>query len=211
MPSIGTLSLGGVPRVALAVAKSEDPALKGVRTRGVDVLEARLDLWRKDSSYVSASLTRLKALGLPILLTCRLRSEGGSWHGTENARIKLLLGHLKYADAVDIELLAADSIREVSREVLRADKTLLISNHSMTATPKDAELEIRFDAAKRLGAHIVKLACLARDGNDMLRLLALVWRRRREGVIGISMGPKGALSRTAAPHFGSLLTYAGQK
>jgi 3-dehydroquinate dehydratase I len=110
-------------------------------------------------------------------------------------------------DAVDIELHSTEIMGEVSKACKKAGKTLIVSNHSLEGTPENSVLQGRIDASKDLGADIVKLACLAGSEADVTRLLGLVGANRDKGIIGISMGAKGAISRVVAPLFGSLLTY----
>jgi 3-dehydroquinate dehydratase type I len=195
----------------LAVGKYS-PDLLGAYASGVSILEARLDLFpRTDASFVREELSRLRAVGLPMLATFRPKREGGAWGGGEDERKVLLLESLPLVDAVDIELLAADINAEVAKAVKKAGKTLIISNHTLDATPENPVLRGRLEAAEALGADIVKLACLAKAEADVARLLAFVGEHRRRGLVGISMGPHGAVSRVAAPLFGSLLTYTSRE
>ena len=145
-----------------------------------------------------------------VLTSKRLEVHGGAWTGSEEERKQRLLECVEFVDAVDIELLSTEINGAVSQACKKAGKTLIVSNHTLEGTPENPVLQGRIDAAKKLGADVVKLACLAETGDDVARLLGLVGANRDKGMIGISMGPKGAISRVAAPLFGSLLTYTSR-
>ncbi|HTB22132.1 MAG TPA: type I 3-dehydroquinate dehydratase [bacterium] len=210
MPAIGNVLLGSVPRVVLAVGKSSSD-LKSAAQAGVSILEARIDLFaRTDSDFVAQELARLRAFGLPVLATFRPESEGGAWTGGEEDRKRILLASLDVVDAVDVELDAPEINAEVCRACARAGKTLIVSKHYLDSTPDDRVLQAKIDEANAMGADLVKLACQARDESDVVRLLTVVGANRAKGMVGISMGPLGAVSRVAAPLFGSLLTYTSR-
>jgi 3-dehydroquinate dehydratase-1 len=167
-----------------------------------------MDLFaRTDASFVRNELDQLRRIGLPLLATFRPESEGGAWTGGEEERKQRLLECIEFVDAVDIELHSAEINIEISKACKKAGKTLIVSNHSLDGTPENSVLQGRIDAAKNLGADVVKLACLAETEADVSRLLVLLAANRDKGMIGISMGAKGAISRVVAPLFGSLLTY----
>jgi 3-dehydroquinate dehydratase-1 len=53
----------------------------------------------------------------------------------------------------------------------------------------------------------VKIAVMAEDREDLIRLLTFTLRHRDEGIITMSMGDRGLPSRVFTPLFGSLITY----
>jgi 3-dehydroquinate dehydratase-1 len=61
--------------------------------------------------------------------------------------------------------------------------------------------------AKSQGADIIKIAAMARDAEDVARLMCFT-AARSENMVSIAMGEHGAISRIIAPLFGSLFTYA---
>jgi 3-dehydroquinate dehydratase-1 len=114
-------------------------------------------------------------------------------------------------DAVDMELQALEIQMDLAKACKAAGKTLLISHHDLAGTPEDAKLAELTERSKSLGADIVKLACLAHSRQDLIRLLNFTDSKRSLGMVGISMGPLGAMSRVAGPLYGSLLTYTSQE
>ncbi len=209
-PFLKTALEGPPPAVVLAVGRPEDPDLERARAQGAAILEARIDLLPSpDGPSAAKALALLRRHGLPLLLTCRAASEGGRYSKSEAEREALLVGALDACDAVDVEL-ASPIAPRIAREARSRGKAVLASHHRFDATPDDRELEARFAQGKALGADLVKIACAAASAGDVLRLLSLAHRHRDEGVVCISMGPLGAVSRAAAGRFGSRLTYAGQ-
>ncbi len=57
------------------------------------------------------------------------------------------------------------------------------------------------------GAHIVKIATLAKTAHDVQRLLQVTLAQRGQPLVTIAMGRVGSVSRLAFPLAGSLLTY----
>jgi 3-dehydroquinate dehydratase-1 len=208
---IGKLALGKRPNVAFACGDFHDD-MTPESMQGVSVLEARIDWFSSQSQdAVLSQLQQLRALKLPILATIRPTFEAGSWASSEAKRLEMFLACLPVVEAVDIELAASQIQGELAKACKAAGKTLLVSNHDLEGTPDQGRLAELVDMAKEAGADIVKLACHAKTADDVVRLLRCVADHRAQGMIGISMGPLGALSRVAGPMFGSLLSYTSKE
>lgn len=81
MTNIGSVTLGSIPRVVLAVGEYSDD-FKSVYALGVSILEIRIDLFQKtDSAYIRSQLEQFKKIGLPLMATLRHESEGGKLQG----------------------------------------------------------------------------------------------------------------------------------
>ena len=114
------------------------------------------------------------------------------------------------ADLVDFEMSSSRAgmaaVRDASR---RHGVGLVCSFHDFERTPPLAELSAQFRRAEQLGGDVAKVSVMARDPEDALTLLAATQQASREvalALIGVSMGPHGALSRIAGFAFGSALT-----
>jgi 3-dehydroquinate dehydratase-1 len=211
MLHIGNVALGAVPRVVLAVGEYSN-ALEDAYASGVSILEVRLDWFPKlELTQLRNQLGLYRKLGLPLIATLRPENQGGKWKGGEDARKAFLLEAVPLVDAVDIELTASEINAQVAQAAQAAGKTLIVSNHDFRETPSNAMLEQQRRQAKSLGADIVKLACFSESEKDIIRLLNFVEAKREQGMVGISMGRKGAISRVAAPLFGSLFTYTSMQ
>ena len=182
----------------------KDPVNTSVRAKelGADILELRIDLISEDPVKI---LIELKKLGLPIIITNRMKEEGGAWPGSETERIRKLISLIPYADAVDIERIA-EKRDMVVQETKNAGKKVIISTHDFQNTP-DIEVMAGFIRESfEKGADIAKLAVMPHSLNDVLRLLGVTLNSSGH-VCTIAMGETGKHSRVMAPIYGSVMTY----
>ena len=189
---------------SIVASISEKPIRSAIRAKelGADILEVRIDLIHEDAQQ---TLKDLKKLGLPLIITNRMRQQGGAWAGTEDERIRTLISLISLADAVDIELCAADK-ESVIQETKSAGKRVIISTHDFQRTPdRDVMMGI-IQESLDAGADIAKLAVMPRSLQDVLRLLEVTLHFKGR-VCTIAMGDMGRHSRVIAPLYGSLLTY----
>lgn len=193
--SIAEPSLAG----ALAAARRfEDRA---------DLIEIRLDLL--DQPEVQPFLDGLTT---PLLFTNRPQWEGGSWQGSEEERIALLVAAVDSGAAyVDIELLAPDeSRRQILAAAAAARSKVIVSWHNFTDTPDDGVLADIFRRQRQSGADIGKMVTMAHSYSDSLRVLGLQLLAAHENfpLAAFCMGQAGKISRAATLELGGVLTYA---
>lgn len=200
MVSIGSLTLNR----SVIAAIGEDPisSAKKATKLGADILELRMDLF---SQKPQAVLEEIKKLGLPVIITNRMKDQGGSWQGSEEDRIRELLLLLPLADAVDIELCARDR-DSVVNTARNAGKTVIISTHDFQKTPDNKVLDGIIRESLEAGADIAKLAVMPESLSDVLRLLEVTIHAKGP-VCMIAMGDTGKHSRVIAPFYGSVMTY----
>lgn len=200
MVRIGGLELN--KSIVASIGKAPvDSAIKAKKL-GADLLEVRIDLMDVDARKI---LAQLKKLGMPVIITNRMKQEGGAWEGSEAERIQKLSSLLPLADAVDIEL-CAEERDAVVKKAKGAGKTVIISTHDFQRTP---ELEVMMGVigeSFEAGADTAKLAVMPHSFEDVLRLLEVTLRSKR-AVCTIAMGEIGRHSRVIAPIYGSVMTY----
>ncbi len=174
-----------------------------------DILELRID------GIQGINLLRLmKPNKGEILITNRVKEEGGAFTGTEKEKVALLLKAVALgADYVDIELRTTPAlIAELEKkiEAFQGRTKLILSYHNLGGTPSLKELRKRLDDGYEAGADIVKIVSHAREKVDNLKVLGLIPYAQRKGkeIIAFCMGEKGKMSRVMAPLLGSYLTYA---
>lgn len=196
---------GARPRV-VATVTSDAEAWAGIGL-GAEILELRMDLMA-DPLKGPALIESLRATGAPLIATNRSRREGGSWRGSEEARLALLARGARAARAVDLEASAAATAagRRLSAGVRKTGTALLISRHDFHATPPARTLRSWLSAMFLSGADVAKVAVMARTAQDLHSLLSVLGAQRRP-VVGIAMGDAGPPSRVMAGLFGSVLTY----
>jgi 3-dehydroquinate dehydratase/shikimate dehydrogenase len=134
------------------------------------------------------------------VITVRREQDGGKYTGDEEARIRLLreaiVSGVEYVDLED----------DIAGQIPRYGKTKrIISYHSFRNTPDNLrELHGRM---KALDADIVKIATMANQPHDNLRVLEMM-QESDTPTIGMCMGDIGTPSRILAPKFGAPFTYA---
>ncbi|MFC1787550.1 type I 3-dehydroquinate dehydratase [Halobacteriota archaeon] len=171
---------------------------------GADILEIRMDLIPKKEDVIRFFKEVANTTSLPIIATNRLKSEGGSFVDSEDQRISMLISVMEYANAVDIELRAAE-IGFVMDKARKSGILSIVSYHDFSETPtKEKMLEILKDA-RHIG-DIPKLAVMATALSDVISLLEVTLQAQKPLCV-IAMGPIGKHSRVIAPLYGSALTY----
>lgn len=208
MIRIGRLELNDVPKVAVSLRDGvPSRALTAMRRAGVDLVELRVDLFRsRDARRALAEVSRCRRF--PVLATVRSAREGGRWTGSDAARIALFEALLTRVDAVDVELSSRRVLAAVAPAAKKAKKTLVVSFHDFKRTPTPAALRRIVRRARSAGADVVKIAARAVKSADVLSLGAFTAAHAEAGLITISMGREGAVSRVLFPALGSLVTFA---
>jgi 3-dehydroquinate dehydratase/shikimate dehydrogenase len=163
-----------------------------------DMVELRLDTV-KDPSAAAALAGRKK----PVIITCRHKSQGGHFTGSEDERRSILSEALALgAEYVDLEWKGscADLMDRTG------GRRIILSHHDFAGVPADVE-----DIAQAMlssGAEVVKLAVMAGRLGDCLTLRD-IGKRTRVPIALIAMGEAGLPSRVLAGWMGSCWTYAG--
>lgn len=164
--------------------------------QGAQLVELRVDYIRRE-----VSLKRLlKDRPCPMIITCRRKQDQGRWEGTEEARQILLRAAIaEGVEYVDLE-------EDIAGKIPRYGKTQrIVSLHNFRETPQD--LDAIYERLAQLDPDIIKIATMAHEQHDNLRMLQLV-RRAEIPTVGICMGEVGMPSRILAGRFGSPFTYA---
>src|SRR5215207_3712440 len=209
---------GGRVCVPVCVKRASElrPSIERAAEVG-DIVELRLDCLEAGElaaarSWLGELLTKA---GRQFLITYRPKEQGGGVSLSLEERAAFwrdvplwLRGVAGRGRAfVDVELDLLESPHEESLDLLFENFTVICSHHDFQGTP--ADLEQIYERMARTRADISKLATRAHSITDSLPLIRLLERGRREGrgVIAVSMGAAGALTRVLAPAFGAFLTY----
>jgi len=181
---------------------------------------AQLIEWRIDHANAGRDDVRVLHLvehsPLPCIVTCRLRSEGGQYDGTERDRLAMLEKTVRTGKAryVDVELQVLDDpagagLREIVRKRSGDDlpTRLIVSTHDFHGRPSDL-----YRRLQRMGSDescsIAKVVWQARSLRDNLQAFEVLCNRTKP-TIALCMGEFGVMSRILAPKFGGFLTFAG--
>ena len=182
-----------------------------------EMIEWRADLY-EDASDPEAVLDILERLSEGaedrlLLFTYRSKHQGGngSMNGDKTEALLKRVAESGFSDLLDFEYFHLPDPRRFIK-ALKDSKTLIVaSHHDFEETPPpEAMLELLSDMA-RGGADLVKLAVMPHDMDDVLRLLSITERFRKEfpnvPVISMSMGKYGTLSRLCGEFFGVAVTF----
>lgn len=200
MVRIGNLTLNR--SIVAAIGDMPAESAEQAKKLGADILEIRIDLLKIDAR---TALHDIRETGLPVIITNRMKQEGGAWQGTEEKRISTLISLLPMADAVDIELCARDRDMVV-KKARDMGKTVIISTHDFQKTPDSDVMSGIISESVAAGADIAKLAVMPNSLEDVHRLLE-VTLHADAAVCTLAMGEKGRHSRVVAPLYGSVMTY----
>lgn len=162
-----------------------------------DLIELRLDSVR-DPSAAAALAGRRK----PVIVTCRPKSHGGWFAGSEEERRTILSEALSLgAEYVDLEWQGCADLMQKT-----GGRRIVLSHHDFKGMPADLPELSRAMLAS--GAEVIKIAVTAGRLADCLTLRAL-GEQTRVPMALIAMGDAGVPSRVLASWFGSCWTYAG--
>ena len=201
---LGHLPLGHIPRVVGVVTSPEFKLGARARRFRCDVLEYRLDQLQGVENWLEACVS-VEAAGLPVILTPRLKAEGGAWTHRDADRLPIYETALKDLSAVDVEL-QSDIVEEVGRLAKRRRKCCIISFHDFGKTPPLPALKRVAERAQRLGS-VIKITTMTHTKADVETLRSLLACRWEKPICVMGMGALGKATRTAFPALGSCLTY----
>jgi len=88
---------------------------------------------------------------------------------------------------MDVELGSSDILREVTRAVRHARKTLIVSFHDFARTPPYRTLVRKLREAQAAGADIIKIATHADSDDDVTGLARLLVQHPAVPLIAVAM------------------------
>lgn len=174
-----------------------------LRTRRDQVVDADLIELRVDTVKDPSAAAALAGRKKPVIFTCRPKSQGGHFAGSEEERRAILSEALALgAEFVDLEFKGscADLMERTG------GRRIVLSHHDFDGVP--ADLPELAQAMLSSGAEVVKLAITARGLRDNVTLRNVA-KGTRVPMSLIAMGEAGLPSRVLATWIGSCWTYAG--
>lgn len=181
--------------------------LEGSEPR-IQMAEIRLDRCPLDIEEIESLFS---SSDTPLVATCRVVDDGnGTW---EEAEEKLTTAVEAGAAFLDLEI---EAPKEVGKRLRRActeyGTTMIRSSHFFAGTPSDDVLRNTVEKCRKFGGEIVKIAAMAKSGEDVARVLGLYSQeqtsQRQAELIAFSMGETGRASRLECLRIGSPFTYA---
>lgn len=207
--SIGKIKLGAIPRVVGVVSDKNISTLSDASVRQIDILEVRIDMFTKYSeSHIERTFRTVKTrFDKPVIATVRSSREGGYIKMDDTRRYGLFELVQPFSDASDVEIRSGKLLKKVVSLYRSHNKPVIGSYHNFLRTP-DIPCLTRISArAREYGVDIVKIAVKAVTRNDLARLAFFTIKHRKDGLVTISLGDMGLISRIFNPLAGSLLTF----
>ncbi len=183
-------------------------ALKQVSlaNKRADLIELRIDFLSKDSLSGFDFGFLLSKCEKPVLVTCRRRSEGGFFDGSNSELVEVLSRVLKFKPGfVDVEYSLPKVFRKkLFRIASRFGVKVFLSKHFLSETPSLKKLRGFCKRMFEEGAFVVKIVCFANDFEDNFRVLSLFDycnkffgenSSSKVRLISFCMGGKGVISR----------------
>ncbi len=224
MLQVKNLQIGaGIPKICVPLAGSSVSQLLAevdkAKKSAANLVEWRVDYFdfALDENKVITALGEIRqALGdMPLLVTFRTKSEGGTKEITREAYLSLnhKLLNSTTLDLLDIEILQGDDVcKELISSAQKKSVRTVLSSHNFEFTPSHDEMLSLLQKAVGLGCDIAKVAVMPKSQQDVLTLLHTSSKFKQENpstpLIAISMGRLGVLSRIAGEIFGSDITFA---
>ena len=174
-----------------------------LRLGQVGFVEVRLDALADNAGHLDKALSRIR---VPILLTARHPSEGGTGSLNTAQRRAFLQRYLPQASALDVELRSFSALGGVFDEAPRGKVLRVVSFHDFRRTPDLPRLREIVRRSMRTGADVVKIATHLRSAKD-LAVLLLLQGGTEAPLATMGMGPLGKVSRLVLAAAGSRLNY----
>jgi 3-dehydroquinate dehydratase / shikimate dehydrogenase len=170
------------------------------------IIECRIDLI--ENFDMDAYSNFLNKITRPVIVTVRTPADGGQCTLSEAQRCTLLLQLIgQHPDYLDIE-------HHIENDVITAlaasspDTKLIRSYHNFNETP--AHLAPILDELKHPSISVYKIACMANNTADALRLAAFT-HQQSIPLAAHAMGKQGQCSRIMGPVIGSYFTYTSHE
>ena len=203
---IKALQLGRVPRVIGTIITAEYLRNWAEKPQPFecDLVEFRLDGFSDFQDWLRIA-KQIEHQGTPVIVTLRLKREGGHWNGLDSDRWAFLEDAIRQLSGVDVEF-KSDLAAATAELCGQLGKLAVFSFHDFNTTPPATELEGVLSGAHRFGG-IGKIATTANSETDVETLRAILRRKWNLPVCVIGMGPFGRDTRLQFPLEGSCFTY----
>jgi len=210
--------------IAIPTVKTETAILiaQEAQSAGAQFVEFRIDYAPDVSTWnIEKYQALVRSVSIPVILTMRIKSEGGQQEINEVDRYDILRtcfeAHPAYVDVAVI--ISKQKLEEFYTLSQKFQVGIIYSYHNFKGTPNDIQAEtiISIIRSKCPGLkengnaqYLMKLVFLARTQRDNLVVLDICqqFMRRKQKVICFCMGDKGIHSRVMSIACGGLFSYA---
>ena len=202
--------------LAVPVAAKDNPEANGLiktaQREGAEIIELRMDyLAGLNVDKTKELVNCARKTKLPIIVTCRDKTQGGAGDWPLSLRAEILIEALNYGvEFIDCEFENFSKIQEKLKPSLKQNPKarIILSAHNFDGPWQQGKLVQLYDDIKAAcpGA-IPKLVYAAKHINDCFEVFDLL-HNKKGGVIAFCMGTDGFISRMLAKKFNSFLSFA---
>lgn len=219
---MGNVVLGeGMPKICVPVMGKSMQEIARAAARAkeahADIIELRMDSLSNapDTETAKAAMRAVRehAPGIALLFTLRTQRDGGGGTADAAAYEALLMQVIEsgLCDGVDCELsVGREAFARIAKRAKAAGVTLVGSSHEFGEIGDMERAAKWLLEQQELGADVCKAAVMARTRPRALEA-ALMFAKAKEALripmIGIAMGPEGAITRIGCESMGSCLTF----
>ena len=170
-----------------------------------DFIEVRLDCLETSRNLSELS----KSTKIPLIATNKLRSEKGSFSGTETELQQTLLNAAKNGfEYVDVDLSSAKR-KETIDKLKQLGVKPIVSFHKFDRALSSSEMGDILKQEISSGAAVCKIVTTAKKIEDNLIVLNFISAMHsRVKLVCFCMGDSGKVSRLLSPMFGAFFTFA---
>ena len=170
-----------------------------------DLVEVRLDKLEKVNGLSKIA----RAAGTPLIATNKPVSENGSFDGSEDERLKLLMEAVDEGfQYVDLDF-TTNKLVGIVKTFRSKGAKIILSYHDHFRTPTPLKYKSILKQLRSYKPDVCKVVTTARVPEDNLMILELL---RVHGysvpLVSFAMGKAGVWSRLLAPFYGARFTYA---
>jgi 3-dehydroquinate dehydratase/shikimate dehydrogenase len=201
-----------VPISAKTPAQAYERAARAVDA-GAEMLELRMDYLEGLTAEMAGRLLAeiRAAVGVPLIVTCRDKREGGAGEYPGPLRLEVLLAAVKAGvQFIDVEFanLGKPQVRQAIGAALAQAPAcrLIVSAHDFAGPFADLR-RLHREMVQVCPQAIPKLVYTARHINDCFAAFDLRHEATDDCIV-LCMGPAGVISRLLVPKLGGLVTFA---
>jgi 3-dehydroquinate dehydratase/shikimate dehydrogenase len=199
-----------IPIAAKTVQEANGLITAALRA-GAEMLELRTDyLEELSTGVVETLIAEVGRQGLPMIVTCRDKKQGGQGDWPLGLRVDILAAAVKAgAEFVDCEyetILIAEVEKKLTAFLADSSCRLILSHHNFDR-PFENIQKLYDMIVTEYPSAIPKLVYTARHINDCFAGFDLLHNKEGDAIV-FAMGEAGLISRIIAKKLGSLVTFA---
>ncbi len=170
-----------------------------------DFIEVRLDCLETSRPLFELS----KNTKIPLIATNKLKSEKGSFSGTESERQQTLLNAAKNGfEYVDVDI-SSPKHKETIDKIKQLGAKPIVSFHKFDGTLSSFEMGNILKREISSGAAVCKIVTTAKEIGDNLTVLDFISAMpNKVKLVCFCTGENGKVSRILSPMFGAFFTFA---